>query len=179
MTVYYDANDLTHDGLDVYIMAPEGDVIARRKIITRKERTTVIWGVKVTERLPGRPLRHHYVDLPRWVQVTRWRPIDPDRFPGPLPSPARVEGRVGWQSRPEPMIPIEDQDELEWPYPYEAAPNISAREAEVRVLRGLRTERSRHAVKEGRLQGYLDSALALIYRQMGELKYDYIDPSYV
>lgn len=179
MTVWYDARDLPYDGKDVIILSPEGDVVARRKVIARKERTITVWRIKVAERLPGRPIRYHYIDLPPHVQVTRWRPERPWEWPGQLPEPAKLEGPVAWQSPPPPVVPQEGSDPLDWPAEYSLPPHIGEREAEVRVLRALRTERSRHAVKTGNIQGYVDSVFATAMRMLGKWEGDYKDASYI
>jgi hypothetical protein len=164
----------------VIILTPGGDeFVARRKTIMRRQTTTVVWRVRVERREQGRPLQYDYRDLPDKLaaSITRWRPLDVRKFPGPLPSmPARIEGNVNWQSLPEPPVPIEPEDDLEWSGDYSTAPNISKREVEVRVLRGLRTERSlRGGRGDGRPGGYRDSTLIVIMRGIGKVEYEHVD----
>jgi len=98
---------------------------------------------------------------------------------GDVPGPAAgvaASGDVAWQSPPEPAVPPEPEDDLEWPGEYSAAPNISVREVEVRVLRALRTERSlRGGRGDGRPGRYRDSVLITIMRGIGRLEYEHID----
>src|SRR5262249_26840746 len=82
------------------------------------------------------------------------------------------------ESPPEPVVPPEPEDDLEWPDEYSAAPNISVREAEIRVLRALRTERTlRGGRGDGRPGWYRDSLLITMTRGIGQLEYEYIDPT--
>src|SRR5262249_27300505 len=123
---YFDVDDLAYGDIDVVIFPPGGEeVIARRTRVVRRGRTAATWQVRVSKREPGRPTRHRYVDLPGHLVVTRWRPLSMAAFPGPLlAKPANMI----WQSKPEPTVPPESEDDLEWPGEYGAAPNISVRE---------------------------------------------------
>jgi hypothetical protein len=175
---YYAASDLRYDDVDVIVLTPGGDeCVARRKTVWRRRQATTVWRVRVPVREPGRPTRCRYVDLPEHLEITRWRPLA--GFPGPLPKPAHMVADVRWQTPAEPPAPPEQSDDLEWPHDYSAAPDISEREVEVRVLRGLRTMRSPHAVKDGRARNQVDSVLNNLLRQMGKIDYDHIDESYM
>src|SRR5262245_38604680 len=89
---YYAVADLRFDAFDLRVRLPSGgELVARRKTITRRQTTTVTWRARIERREPGRPTRFDYRDLPERLEITRWRPIDPRKFPGPLPStPARI-----------------------------------------------------------------------------------------
>jgi hypothetical protein len=180
---YYAVADLHYDDVDVIVLTPGGgELTARRKRIRRGQRTEISWRVRIEKREPGWPTARTYRDLPPRVAeaITRWRPISRATFPGPLPAtPARIEKDVAWQSPAEPPAPPEEQDPLDWPGEYSAAPNISEREAEVRVLRGLRTMRSRHAVVRDGPGRQLDSVLTNLLRQLGKLDYEYVDEPHI
>ena len=134
MTVWFDTRDLRRDDTDVWVLAGAQQVIAKRVWVRRRGEFVATWRAKVVSRQGayGEPTRFRYKDLLSRVTITRWRPVDPSRFPDPLPKPARIEGDAPWQSKAEPVIPPESVDEFEWPGPYNLPPNIIAREAQVR-----------------------------------------------
>lgn len=180
MTVYYDTRDLNLDGVEVLIASPEGDVVAKRKTIKRGERTHVVWRLKHAERIPGQRIRYHYIDLPKHVQITRWRP-DPEgrSWPHPLPPPAPMERDVAWQTKAGPVVPPEPEDPFDWLAPTYTEPGkrVPEREIEIRVARGLRTERSRFAVKDDSKTTTRDSVVILMLRQLGKMEYEHQDPN--
>src|SRR5262245_39288004 len=143
---YYSVNDLDVDGFDVIVVTPGGqEIIARRRVIARLGRPEkVIWQARIEKREPGMlATTRSYADLPRRLEITRWRPLHRASFPGSLPArPARIESDVAWQTPVEASAPAEDADDLHWAKPYSEPPKISPREAEVRTLRALRTMRS-------------------------------------
>ena len=168
--IYYDVNDLRRDSYPVILLLPSGaEVKGFRRTITRGARSWVKWVIRTAG--------GQTEDLPKRIQITRWRPADLQRFPDPLPAPARVEGSVNWHSKPEPIIPAELQDAFEWHLPYALPPLISAREAEVRLIRGLRCMRSRYAVKDDYKTTSRDSVLVVALRALGEWEHEFIDHS--
>jgi hypothetical protein len=84
-----------------------------------------------------------YEDLPKWMAPTLFRPLRIERYPDPLPPPAALTGEVDWRSAHPVPMPPDDPLPLDWPRPYASPPGISLEEVEVRVLRGLKTERAR------------------------------------
>jgi hypothetical protein len=178
---YYAVSDLNYDDLDVVVLTPGGEeCVARRKTTWRRGQAATAWRMRIPVREPGRPTKRRYVNLPAHLEITRWRPLDRSKFPGPLPTkPASMMPAIAWQSPAPPAVPQESTDPLDWPHDYSAAPNISGREVEVRVLRGLRTMRSPHAVKDGRARNQFDSVLINLLRQMGKLDHEHVDESYM
>ena len=90
-----------------------------------------------------------YEDLPKFMTPTLFRPLNLVRYPDPLPLPATLAGDVPWGSEHPPITPPDDPLPLDWPRPYAFAPDISREEIEVRVLRGLKTERARGVDDQG------------------------------
>jgi hypothetical protein len=177
--IWFDTRDLSpaHDDVDLWILAGEAEIVARRRTIQRRgQPTKIIWRARREAREIGQPTRVHFVDLPARLSasITRWRPLSRASFPGPLPAPARIEGDIAWQSPAEPAAPPEQQDPLDWPQPYNEPPAITAREVEIRTLRALRTMRSRYAVR-GDHHGSRDSVLSVIMQQLGRLEYEFTD----
>lgn len=89
------------------------------------------------------------VRLPRDVEVTHWRPVEPASWPYPLPEPVyvRVAPQMWSAGRRQHEIdrgqapPAGDDDgAFEWPGPYSEPGSISRREAEVRLIRAIRTD---------------------------------------
>lgn len=76
-----------------------------------------------------------------------FRPVSLERYPDALPAPATLMRDVDWHSEhPQPEAPdIADcWEELYWPAAaYRVPPNISRAEAELRVMRALRTDATR------------------------------------
>jgi hypothetical protein len=181
---YFAVADLDVDGFDVVILLPSGaELVARRKRIARRGQVTqTVWRARVERREPGRPLRYDYRDLPEHLEITRWRPLDKAKFPGLLPStPARIEGDVRWQSPAEPAAaPEPTDDELEWAGPYNEPPNISPREAHIRIVRAWKTDRSLREIKgQGGPRGFVDSLAITTMAALGEIPHEHVDASYV
>jgi len=171
---WYATRDLAHDDLDVVVLVGEGEIVARRKTISRRRESSTIWCAREIVREPGRPTRYRYRDLPPHLQITCWRPLA--GFPGPLPAPTHLTGEVKWQTPPEPPAP--PTDELDWPHEYAEAPHITAREVEIRVLRALRTDGS--AAEGGvdvRPAGYRDSVAILARNHL--VADEFVDANYI
>ena len=178
--LYFAVRDLHYDDLDVIALTPGGELVVRRKTIMRRGQLSTIWRARFEKRDPGYPTQYRYVDLPRPVGVTRWRPLDRSNFPGPLPKPAHMVAEVAWQSKPEAPEPPDQTDPLDWPHEYAVAPSISLREVECRLLRGLRTGRAKgDRTAAARPGGYRDSVAIVIRNTVGKLEAEFVDQTHI
>lgn len=193
-TTWYAIRDRPRASFDVLLMVGGEEVVGiyrrykqpraipRRKIpiglsalAEHEVRTTFVtegWCVRVEE---GRRVR--YIELPVFAEPQGWRPIPGQRYPDPLPQPQTQMAEPNWRSDPvDPSTP-ETPDDWEWPGEYSQPPRISREEAEVRLIRGLRTERSRKSQAGSRNGGGgdMDSLLRLILRTQGRLEYEHKD----
>lgn len=148
---WYRIEDLTLDGFSVFLLVcgeqrlglrrtfRKAQPIARREFREGSESRTVMTSSRTAWAL--RDLGGKLIDLPEWSWPTAWRPVDLARFPAELPKDtATLLSSPPWHSPPEPTwAPDGPQDPLDWPHAYSEPGAISKREAEVRVLRGLRT----------------------------------------
>lgn len=129
----YPIDTLDLEGVPVWLHLGGIEIVGQLKITARGRR---IYRRCIT--------RTQTEDLPRHVIVSLWRPVDPARWPAPLPEPA-VETPDKPQERPrasgegEPPQPLDG-----WPYPNLRLgrghePPASIEEAEARLLRAIRT----------------------------------------
>jgi hypothetical protein len=83
-------------------------------------------------------------DLPEHLTPTQFRPANLDRYPDPLPEPAALTAEnIHWRSYHPAPAPPDEREDLVWPAAAYSEPGkISEREAEVRILRAWKTQRS-------------------------------------
>ena len=145
--VYYPIYALTRDGYPVFFplsgvrlesgeQMPGTEVVGLRKTFGKG---------RSTERVVYRVRRADlsYEDLPGFMYPTLFRPLNMQKYPDDLPPPATLTGEVDWGSEHPPMLPPDDPAPLDWVGPYALPPCISLDEIEVRVMRGLKTERAK------------------------------------
>lgn len=139
------------------------------KADTRRARSMVVWSIV---RQDGR-----LQDLPPHAFPTFWRPINLAKWPDPLPEPYPIRRWEPPAPEPTPIAePAAPADNFEWPGAYSEPGSISAQEAEIRLMRGLRTHGTRNLEGEGRIHipGYVDSILLVA---KGELVPEWKDPT--
>lgn len=122
--------ELDVDGEPVIFWMPEGEVVGLKKW-TRK-------GKSVSYRL--RRTGRHYVDLPRFAWPSLWRPLREDLWPYELPEP------VVLMDEPEVVkpkaSPRRDPPQIDVTINRYSPPgDVSRSEAEIRMIRFIRTER--------------------------------------
>lgn len=138
--------------------------------VTRSARSKVVWSVV---RQDGR-----LQDLPPHAFPTFWRPTNLANWPDPLPEPYPIRT---WTPPPKPAPeagePASKTDAFDWRGPYNVAGSIGVREAEVRLIRGLRTHGTRNLNGTERLivGAYVDSVV-LVSRGVA-LAPEWKDPS--
>jgi hypothetical protein len=141
-------------------------VVSGGEHVLRTTYTTQVWCIRGDD---GK-----VVDLPAWAEPMAFRPLIRDKYPDPLPDPLTQTEEVAWASPIAPPSCPEIPDSLEWKGEYNLPGRISRGEAEIRLLRGLRTERSRKSqVRGGSTSGDMDSLLRLILRTQGRLEYEH------
>ena len=142
----YGIETLAHRRARVILMGSGRGFAGWLDFDAKTRRTYLVAAVK-----PGDP-RSAGVRLPRDVEVTHWRPVDPAIWPYPLPEPvtSRSQPRM-WSAgrrqheidlaRSRPPADNRDDSVFEWPAgPYGDAGSICRREAEVRLIRAIRTD---------------------------------------
>ncbi|MGL5734177.1 MAG: hypothetical protein ACRCYS_04850 [Beijerinckiaceae bacterium] len=112
----------------VYVWTLDRQAVGIKKI---SRRGYVSWRIKIEH---GRT-----EDLPEWAYPALFRPIDPSKYPADLPEPSAI---LLPQGGPKPRVLEEPEptDDYYFRPPYNLAPFIHPREAEVRFIRGLRTQ---------------------------------------
>lgn len=129
---WYYTGDLDLDGvLVMFLLQTGGQGPGIKKWVRR--------GKRVVYRLWVGPNR--YEDIPRWAEPDLWRPIRPENWPHPLPDLSAVV-----QHAPEPVKPVASP---RVPVPvidvairhYSPPGEISRAEAEIRMIRFIRTDR--------------------------------------
>jgi hypothetical protein len=173
--MWYPINYLAADNFLVRFQLPNGaDVVGLRRAHRIKARRSSgerpRWEVSYHVRRENGDLH----PLPKHAWPAHFRPKD-KHYKFPLPAPAVVMGEPPkWQTPAAEPIPHETHDDLDWPGEYSEPGQIGEREMEVRLLRGLRTERSRNTRVGGRRGGAgLDSTLQVILRNVGKIEYEH------
>ena len=157
IATYYPITALKRDGYPVFFPIPDLRLTRHGDLIEQMKGADVV-GLKRTFR-KGRPTEcvvyqvrresGHYEDLPKFMHPTLFRPMTLAKYPDPLPEPAAQAGEVDWSSEHPPLLPPDDPLPLDWIGPYAMPPNISREEVEVRVMRGLKTERAKGVDDQG------------------------------
>lgn len=127
---WFYVSELDVDGEPVIFWLPEGEVVGMKKW-TRK-------GRYVTYRIRRKGFRD-YVDLPKWAWPSLWRPMRQDLWPHPLPEPAvLMQMRELEKPKASPRVDPPSIDVTIHRYSPEG--EISREEAEIRMIRYIRTE---------------------------------------
>ena len=172
---WYPIDYLAADNFLVRFQLPNGaDVVGLRRAHRTKARRSSgerpRWEVSYHVRRENGDLH----PLPKHAWPAHFRPKD-KHYKFPLPAPAvLMREPPTWQTPAAEPIPDETHDDLDWPGEYSQPGHIGEREMAVRLLRGLRTERSRNTRVGGRRGGAsLDSTLQVILRNVGKIEYEH------
>jgi hypothetical protein len=172
---WYPIDYLAADDFWVRFQLPNGaDVVGLRRTLRlggrRRSGERPRWEVSYHVRRENGDLQ----PLPKHAWPAHFRPKD-NHYKFPLPAPAVLMREAPkWQTPAAEPIPDESHDDLEWPGEYSQPGQIGEREMEVRLLRGLRTERSRNTRVGGQRGGAgLDSNLQVILRNVGKIEYEH------
>lgn len=127
---WYRCDDLEADGELVIFWWPWGEGIGMKKWTRR--------GRKVVYRVRRTP--KHFEDLPEWARPHLWRPLREDLWPYELPEPVPIRSMP---EIPKPQVsPRKQREEIDVTITrYSPSGEISRREAEIRMIRFIRTER--------------------------------------
>lgn len=127
---WYRPADLDHDSVLVFFWFPWGEGMGMKKF-TRGGRSA---GYRL------RKSNRHFEDLPRWAIPELWRPLREDTWPWPLPEPVTL---LSPPERPEPVAsPRRPKEAIDVTiHRYSEPGAISRAEAEIRMIRFIRTDR--------------------------------------
>lgn len=180
---YYDVNHFHKLNFPVLLLLHSGrEIVAYRKRVTRTSgRQATVW---VEKRWNTVYHKYESVDVPKRENPTRWRPYKLAEYRDPLPPPAHIMQAPQWQSPPPEVAHPEAHDPLEWKGDYNEPGRISREEARIRVLRGLRTERSKKTIVRGangfRLgEGSLSNVAKVEIRARGRIEYEHQDLTHI
>lgn len=126
---WYRTSDLDHDGVLVMFWFDWGEGLGIKKFTRRGK--TAVYRIRRSAR--------HFEDLPKWAVPSLWRPIREDMWPYPLPEPVKV---LTPPERPKPAAsPRKQRNVVDVTiHRYSPPGEISREEAEIRMIRFIRTE---------------------------------------
>lgn len=126
---WYRADDLDHDSILVCFWLDWGEALGMKKFTRRGK--SAVYRIRKSNR--------HFEDLPKWASPSLWRPIREDMWPYPLPEPVTI---LVPPERPEPVAsPRKPKEAVDVTiHRYSEPGEISREEAEIRMIRFIRTE---------------------------------------